>query len=292
MPGIGNWGHSEQGGAHRIDVDLTPFQAVASLLYDGPWVVERLASLEAFLRTHASQMNPVVRAIVEGATKYRAVDVFRGLYRLNELRDICLKVFDDAEVLMVPSAPTLPTIAQVQADSLGWSRNLGKYTNFVNLLGLSALALPGGFTKSGLPAGITLIGPAGGERRLCEIGMAWERQLDLQLGATGAKLSFGGRPNTGPVPPGDDYIRVAVAGAHLGGQPLHAVLCGWGARFLRPSCTAPNCRLLALMEHDPPRAGLLHTPEGGGAVPVEVYDLPLTPERILAAIDTGRRPKP
>jgi allophanate hydrolase len=265
----------EQGGAHRTSVDLTPFQEVASLLYDGPWVVERLASVEAFLRTHASEMNPVVRSIIEGANKYRAVDVFRGIYRLNELRDTCLKVFDDVEVLVVPSAPTLPTIAQVQADSLGWSRNLGKYTNFVNLLGLSALALPGGFTKSGLPAGITLIGPAGGERRLCEIGMAWERRLDLQLGATGAKLSFAGRPNSGPVPPDDDYIRVAVAAAHLRGQPLHAELCGWGARFLRPSCTAPNCRLLALMEHDPPRAGLLHTPEGGGAVAVEVYDLPV-----------------
>jgi allophanate hydrolase len=265
----------EQGGAHRTSVDLTPFQEVASLLYDGPWVVERLASLEAFLRTHASEMNPVVRAIVEGATKYRAVDVFRGLYRLNELRDICLKVFDGAEVLMVPSAPTLPTIAQVQADSLGWSRDLGKYTNFVNLLGLSALALPGGFTTTGLPAGITLIGPAGGERRLCEIGMAWERQLDLQLGATGAKLSFAGRPNTGPVPPDDDHVRVAVAAAHLRGQPLHAALCGWGARFVRPGRTAPRYRFLAMMELDPLRAGLLHTPERGGAVEVEVYDLPV-----------------
>jgi allophanate hydrolase len=265
----------EQGGAHRTSVDLTPFQEVASLLYDGPWVVERLESLEAFLSTHASEMNPVVRAIVEGATKYRAVDVFRGIYRLNELRDICLKVFDDAEVLMVPSAPTLPTIAQVQADSLGWSRNLGKYTNFVNLLGLSALALPGGFTTAGLPAGITLIGPAGGERRLCEIGMAWERQLDLQLGATGFRLPPAGVSNTGPVPPGDDYIRVAVAGAHLGGQPLHAVLCGWGARFVRLSRTAPKYRFLALLELDPPRAGLLHTPERGGAVALELYDLPV-----------------
>jgi allophanate hydrolase len=263
----------EQGDAHRTSVDLTPFQEVASLLYDGPWVVERLASVEAFLRTHASEMNPVVRAIIEGATKYRAVDVFRGIYRLNELRDVCLKVFDDAEVLLVPSAPTLPTIAQVQADSLGWSRNLGKYTNFVNLLGLSALALPGGFTTTGLPAGITLIGPAGGEHRLCEFGMAWERQLDLQLGATGARLSFAGRPNTGPVPPNEDHIRVAVAAAHLRGQPLHAALCGWGARFMRPSRTSPKYRFLALMEHNPSRAGLEQISDGGGNVEVEVYDL-------------------
>jgi allophanate hydrolase len=81
----------EQGGARRINVDLTPFQAVASLLYDGPWVVERLASLEGFFKTNASEMDPVVRAIVEGATKYSAVDVFRGIYRLKELRDICLR---------------------------------------------------------------------------------------------------------------------------------------------------------------------------------------------------------
>src|SRR5262249_15954288 len=84
----------EQGGAHRTSVELTALEEVGSVLYEGPWVVERLASLEAFMRTHASEMNPAVRAIVEGATKYRAVDVFRGIYRLNELRDLCLKAFD------------------------------------------------------------------------------------------------------------------------------------------------------------------------------------------------------
>jgi allophanate hydrolase len=264
----------EHGGAHRIDVDLAPFQAVASLLYDGPWVVERLASLEGFFETYASEMDPVVRAIVEGATKFRAVDVFRGIYRLKELRDICLKVFDEAEVLVVPSTPTLPTLAEVQADSLGWSRKLGMYTNFVNLLGLSALALPGGFTKAGLPTGITLIGPGCGERRLCEIGMAWQRQLDLQLGATAAKLPAAGRPNAGFVPLADHHVRVAVAAAHLKGQPLHADLLGFNAGFVRLARCAPNYRFLALMEHNPPRAGLMHTSDGGGNVEVEVYDLP------------------
>ncbi len=263
-----------QGGAHRINVDLTPFQAVASLLYDGPWVVERLASLEGFLKTHASEMNPVVRAIVEGATKFSAVDVFRGIYRLKELRDICLKVFDEAEVLVVPSTPTLPTLAQVQADSLGWSRKLGMYTNFVNLLGLSALALPGAFTKAGLPTGITLIGPARGERRLCEVGMAWQRQLDLQLGATAAKLPSAGRPNVGIVPLADDHVRAAVAAAHLKGQPLHGDLLRFNARFVRLARCAPKYRFLAVIESKPPRAGLEHTADGRGNVEVEVYDLP------------------
>jgi allophanate hydrolase len=264
----------EQTGAHRIDVELTPFQAVASLLYDGTWVVERLASLEGFFRTHASEFNPVVRAILEGATRFSAVDVFRGIYRLNELRDVCLNVFDEAEVLLVPSTPTLPTLAAVQADSIGWSRKLGMYTNFVNLLGLSALALPGGFTRAGLPTGITLIGPARGERRLCEIGMAWQRQLDLRLGATTAKLPSPGGPSSGFVPLADHHVRVAVAAAHLKGQPLHADLLGFNAAFVRLARCASTYQFLASMEHNPPRAGLMHVADGGGNVEVEVYDLP------------------
>jgi allophanate hydrolase len=219
-------------------------------------------------------MNPVVRAIVEGAARFSAVDVFRGIYRLNELRDICLKVLDLAEVLVVPSTPTLPTLAEVQADSLGSSRKLGIYTNFVNLLGLSELALPGGYTKAGLPTGITLIGPAHGERRLCEIDMAWQRQLDQQLGATAAKLPSAGRPNFGFVPLADSHVRVAVAAAHLKGQPLHADLLGFNAGFVRLARCTANYRFLALMEHKPPRAALEHTADGGGKVEVEVYDLP------------------
>jgi allophanate hydrolase len=119
-----------------------------------------------------------------------------------------------------------------------------------------------------------LIGSARGERRLCEIGMAWQRQFDLPLGATTAKLPAAGRPNVGFVPLADHHMRVAVAAAHLKGQSLHADLLGFNAGFVRLARCTPKYRFLALMEHNPPRAGLMHTPDGGGNVEIEVYDLP------------------
>ncbi len=110
--------------------------------------------------------------------RFTGVDVFKAQADLDRLRRVCAKVFQEAEVLVVPTMPTLPLLAEVQADSIGWSRKLGYYTNFVNLLGYAALAVPAGFTSRGLPGGITLIGPAGSDGRLCSLGKAWQESGD------------------------------------------------------------------------------------------------------------------
>ncbi|HEX4073290.1 MAG TPA: hypothetical protein VHX68_19070, partial [Planctomycetaceae bacterium] len=161
-------------------------------------------------------------------------------------------------------------------DSILWSRRLGSYTNFANLVGLCALAVPSAFTAGGLPTGITLLGPPGSERRLCEIGMSWQRQLDLPLGATGNRLpAVSARSVRRSLPPpAEGFVRVSVAGAHLQGQPFHASLTKLGARFARACRTAPKYRFYAFLELDPPRPGLLATDEQGGAIAVEIYDLP------------------
>jgi allophanate hydrolase len=266
----------EQSGAKRITVDYAPFREAGLLLYGGPWVAERLAALEAFMSAHSEEMYPVTRSIIAGGTQYKAVDVFRAQQRLKTLRETCLKVFEQAEVLVVPTIPTLPKRADVEADSILWSRRLGTYTNFANLVGLCALAVPSAFTTGGLPSGITLLGPPGSERRLCEIGMAWQRQLDLPLGATGNRLpAVSARSVRKAVPPpAEGFVRVSVAGAHLQGQPFHSALSKLGARFVRACRTAPKYRFYAFMELDPPRPGLLATNEQGGAIAVEIYDLP------------------
>src|SRR5439155_16245576 len=142
----------QQMGAERVVIDFGPFQEVASLLYEGPWVAERLAAVGDFLKEHGSEIHPVTRAIIEGGSRYSAVDVFIAQYRLNALRETCLKALGQGDVILVPTLPTIPTRAQVNADSRGWSRRLGYYTNFVNLLGLAAIVLPSGFTAHGLPA--------------------------------------------------------------------------------------------------------------------------------------------
>ena len=266
-------------GARRVAIDLRPFREVASLLYEGPWLAERLASFGEFLNHHSSEVHPVTRTILSGGSRYRAVDVFEGQYRLKALRETCLKLLGPSTLLVVPTLPTIPTRAQVKADSLGWSRRLGYYTNFVNLLGLAAIVLPSGFTPHGLPASITLLGSGGSDRRLCELGIAWQRGLNLPLGATGRPLpkeqetpaACVSRPES--IPPA--YVRVAVAGAHRRGQPLHPDLLQTGARFVRGCRTASHYRFVALLDLDPPRPGLLRDEERAGSAYVELYDLPV-----------------
>jgi allophanate hydrolase len=288
----------EQMGGERCTVDFGPFRQVGEMLYGGPWLAERLAGIEDFLGRQPTHVHPVSRAILARGAKYSAVDLFRARERLKALRAICMRTFDRADVLVVPTFPALPTRAEVAADSEAWSQRLGYYTSFVNLLGLAALALPSDFDERGLPAGITLVGPAGSDARLCELGLAWQRRCRLPLGATrwflAESLEVETVPardrrdpdaensHTAPSPaparvcvPELGSVRLAVAGAHLRGQPFHAALRGTGARFVRGCRTACRYRFVALMDLDPPRPGLLRDDKRGGAVLVEIYDLPM-----------------
>jgi allophanate hydrolase len=263
-------------GGRRIALDFRPFQKAGALLYEGPWLAERLAAVGDFVASHPNDVHPVTRSILEKGAAYSAVDVFKARDTLEALRESCLRVFHRADVLVVPTLPTLPTVAQVEADSAGWSRRLGTYTNFANLLGLAAVAVPAGFTPQSLPGGITFLGPAGSERRLCRLALAWQRHLNLPLGATGRHLPTRPAPPASvPVPPAPEgFVRVAVAGAHLRGQPLHPDLLKTGARFVRACRTAARYRFVALMDLSPPRPGLLRDDARSASVRVEIYDLP------------------
>ena len=180
-----------EGLGHRaVPIDFSPLDAVAELLYDGPWVAERYAVAEALLKKNPDALDPTVRRIIGRAAEYSAVDAFRGQYRLRELAVLCDKLWSSCDVLMVPSAPGHPRFAEVAADPIGVNARLGRYTNFVNLLGLCALALPGGSAAKGLPFGITFIAPGNSDAALARFGRTWQRQLALALGATDARPSL------------------------------------------------------------------------------------------------------
>jgi allophanate hydrolase len=175
-------------GGRRVEIDFTPFRETAQLLYDGPWVAERLAAVKDFYAAHADAFLPVTRRIIGGGARYTAVDAFQGLYRLQALKARTAAVWTDIDLLLLPTTGTIYTLAQVEADPVQSNSNLGYYTNFVNLLDLCALALPCTFRKSGVPFGVTLAAPAWSDGLLCAIGAAYQARLGIRLGATAHEL--------------------------------------------------------------------------------------------------------
>ncbi len=130
-------------GATIVPFDYAPFREAAALLYDGPWVAERLAAVETFLATNAADFDPTVRGIIEGAKGKTAVEAFNGRYRLEELRRKTEAEWEKADVLLLPTAPTTYTVADMLANPVVLNGRLGRFTNFVNLLDCAAIAVPG-----------------------------------------------------------------------------------------------------------------------------------------------------
>jgi allophanate hydrolase len=156
---------------------ITPLLDTAQLLYDGPWVAERAAAFGDFAKAHPGALHPVTQAIVVTADRFSAVDAFRGLYKLAEHRRAAEDFFARFDVLAVPSVPNFPTLEDLAADPFTPNARLGTYTNFVNLLDLAALAVPGPARPDGLPAGITLIGPRGSDAALAALGSAFAARV-------------------------------------------------------------------------------------------------------------------
>ncbi|WP_321926022.1 allophanate hydrolase [Burkholderia sp. BCC1998] len=164
-------------GARVVEIDFGPFLAAARLLYEGPWVAERLAAIGAFAAREPDALHPVIREIVGGASRFSAADAFAAFDRLATLRVEADRAWGGLDAIVMPTSATTATVDALEADPIGVNSRFGYYTNFVNLLDLSAIAVPAGTCESGrhagLPFGITFVGRAHDDARLLDLAQAW-----------------------------------------------------------------------------------------------------------------------
>ncbi|MDY6841156.1 MAG: allophanate hydrolase [Pseudomonadota bacterium] len=258
-----------------VALDFSPMLELAALLYEGPWVAERHTAVEAFMASHASEMNPIVKGIIENAGKFTATDTFKAQYHKEELLRRIDELLADVDALLVPTAPTAPTIEAVNADPVTLNSQLGTYTNFVNLADMSALAIPAGFRDDGLPFGVTLISGAWKDTELQHLACQWLNAHPTPLGATDKD-----RPEETPgAAISTPTVQVAVVGAHLSGMPLNTQLTKRRSVLLEQTTTSAHYRLYALPNTTPPKPGLKRVTagEGGGegeSIIVEVWEMP------------------
>lgn len=244
--------------AELVEIDLAPLDEAARLLYDGPWVAERTAALQGLLLDNPDAIHPVVREIVEGGFGYSAIDAFNGAYRLAELARMAEAMWDQVDLIALPTAPTSYRVAEMLEAPIALNASLGAYTNFVNLLDMAAIAVPTGAYASGVGFGVTLMGPAGTDRALLDAANAF-----FPAPAFPPPLDLEGRMET---------VKLAVVGAHLEGMPLHWQLTSRAAKFVGATTTAPTYELYAMADSVPPKPALVHS-EDGAAIALEVYEL-------------------
>ena len=269
-------------GFELVSIDMTHFYEVAELLYNGPWVAERYASIEEFIQTQPDEINSVVKEVIQSAKKYSSVDSFKARYKLELLRKECEKLWTNMDALMVPTVVTAPTFEDLSMDPIMKNSQLGQYTNFVNLLGLCALAVPHTISKSGLPFGVTFIAPNGLDAALIKTAHAWESGVTAPLGrylrqrthSISAVESV--QSDLSVLPRSAPTIKIAVVGAHLTGMPLNSQLIERGSRLLGPTLTSPTYRLYDLANTNPKKPGLFRVGAGGVGIELEVYEMPVT----------------
>ncbi|RYZ01580.1 MAG: allophanate hydrolase, partial [Comamonadaceae bacterium] len=260
-------------GGVPVTIDYAPLAQAAALLYDSALVAERYAAVRTFFDGREADVMEPVRSIIGGGCGHSAADVFEANTRLRALGQVADAMWERIDVLLVPTAPTHYTIAQMQADPLVLNRNLGAYTNFVNLLDYAAISVPASLRPDGLPFGITLVGQCGSDWQLADLGQRFHHATGLTQGATGVPL-----PPPQPIAAlaGSSSVKVAVVGAHLSGMPLNAQLTERGARLLHAAETAPDYKLYALPGTVPPKPGMVRVAPGAGTpIALEIWDMPL-----------------
>ncbi|SDR92146.1 allophanate hydrolase [Pseudomonas oryzae] len=256
-------------GGTPVEIDFSPFLEAARLLYEGPWVAERYSVAGELVEREPEAVLPVIRAVLAQAPGATAVEAFRAQYRLQALKAQCDRILAELDCVLTPTIGRPVTLAELHAEPVLRNSELGWYTNFMNLLDYTAVAVPSGVMANGLPWGVTLFGRAFTDQYLLGLADAVQRRHALPL-AGGRALDLPA-PAT---PARNDLARVVVCGAHLAGLPLNWQLVQRGGRLVEATRSAPHYKLYALAGGPPLRPGMVRVGEGGAAIAVEVWELP------------------
>ncbi len=248
-------------GIKTTPVAFEPFRQAASELYEGPWIAERYLAIQPLIEDRPDALLKITHQIISAGRTPSATDLLTSQYKLAELRRDATTQLDRCDALLIPTAGTHYQLSDVNAEPLVANTNLGYYTNFMNLLDLSGLALPGAETTAGLPFGISLVGDRLVDTMLLSIGQRLEEIIGssatLPLEHTNLKT-----------------MDLVACGAHMSELPLNWQLTERGGQLIARTKTTPDYRLFALAGGPPYRPGMVRDPDRGEAIDVEVWRLP------------------
>lgn len=122
-----------------------------------------------------------LRRILTGEN-VNAAEIEKHRSELQKIRRDTSQVFNTVDVLVTPTTPIpAPAISELETNpTLLRPREiiLLRNTRPVNVWGLPAISIPCGFTSSGLPIGMQIVGPHWGEALVLQLAHAFEQATD------------------------------------------------------------------------------------------------------------------
>lgn len=258
---------AEKLGYQIESIDFSIFNLLAKALYNDAWVAERTIAVEKMV--NRAQTHPVIAEIIAQADQFTAVDALKAEYQRAELARKINLVLAKFDALMVPTAPTIYKISEVEADPFIKNSHMGAYTNFVNFADLSAIALPNVIRADGLPSGVTFIAQAWMDQALAHFAQTWQENTEFYLGTSTQRYQKTQQIES------QHSVQLAVVGAHLTGMPLNFQLTTRGGTLRKKTLSAAHYQLFALKNTHPPKPALQYLQQDGQKIELEVWDIPL-----------------
>src|SRR5260370_13260251 len=126
-------GRLEKLGNSTVEIDIAPLLEATKLLYGGPWVAERFAAVGQFINDNRDAVHPIVCDIILGGQSFSAVDAFQGQYALERYRQLAARIWEHSDVLLLPTAPTIYKIEEIESTPICSNSRLETFINFMKL---------------------------------------------------------------------------------------------------------------------------------------------------------------
>jgi aspartyl-tRNA(Asn)/glutamyl-tRNA(Gln) amidotransferase subunit A len=170
-------------GAHVVRVEL-PDQRQLTAACQLVLAVEAAAFHKRWMIERPQDYGPQVLMRLQNGLAISGVSYLEVMRWRGPALSAHLAAVAGVDAVLAPVAPVAaPTIAESDVgnspDAEAVIQRLTRFTRPINYLGLPSLAIPSGFTRSGLPIGLQLIGRSFAEAMLLRIGAAFQRATDF-----------------------------------------------------------------------------------------------------------------
>jgi len=158
------------------DVTLPPAPNLSLLFVEaGTYFAPALAASPA-------GFSPGIRALVETGGRISAATYAEARRELALSRHAIRRVFEEVDVLVTPTTPDLPSdLAAGAAPARRGPPLSARNTTPFNIYGVPTVSVNCGFSKSGLPIGLQISGPAFGDATVLALAHAYQRRTDWHL---------------------------------------------------------------------------------------------------------------